>query len=109
MGGAVFAQKILERRNILMDILRIWYEGDDARERAKIYHNIDPASITITNGKMYFAHPGTWDAKMISNRYQIPLDRLSTVSTDPEWIKGYCETHENVINRELYISKKEVA
>lgn len=86
-----------------IDILRIWYE--EGYEKAKIYHNIDPTSITVFNGKIYFAHPDCWQTNMISNRYCIPLDRLGEISTDPEWIKGYATVHTDCVNRGLCVTE----
>ena len=87
-----------------MDLLII-YKDEDSRKRSKVYHNIDPASIVIMSGKLFFAHPDCWQSRMISNRYQIELDADVTIQTDPEWIKGFCETHEDCINRSLYIKE----
>ena len=89
-----------------MDILRIWFEpdGDRVLERAKIYRNIDPGSIAVQHGYMYFAHPGCWSSELLSNRYRVPLNERSLIITDPHEIQKYAESNKETMNRRFYVT-----
>jgi hypothetical protein len=83
-----------------MDILRAWI-GSDTRERAKIYCNIDPESITINNLEICFAHPGAYTpGGSTAGMYRIPIAGCPYITTDPEQIKSYLVKHPDAINGE---------
>ena len=65
-----------------MDILCKKYDGE--RERTRVYHNIDPNSLVIQGGSVYFAHPDCWLSGNCANRYRIGLGGLDYISSDPE-------------------------
>lgn len=84
-----------------MDILRLWIDTDTKRERAKIYHNIDPESITICNLEICFAHPGAYTpGGSTGGMYKIPIAGCPYITTDPEQIKSYLAEHPDTINGE---------
>ncbi len=85
-----------------MDLLRTWH--DEGLERSKIYHNIDPESITFENGEICFAHPGV-DRRF--GGYRIPVSRCLLLTTDPEKIAEYVKNHPETINAVLYQPKEE--
>jgi len=72
-----------------MDILRTWIDKDSKRERAKLYRNIDPESITIVGHRIYFAHMGVHEKgdPHTYNHYAIDLVDCPYFLTDPELIK----------------------
>lgn len=77
-----------------MDILRTWIDADTKRERARLYRNIDPQSITINNLEVYFAHPGAYTPGGSSaGMYRVPLTGCPYITTDPEQIKAYIAEH----------------
>ena len=82
-----------------MDILRSWIDAGTKRECAKIYHNIDPESITINNLELCFAHPGAYTpGGSIAGMYRIPIAGCPYITTDPEQIKTYVAEHPDTIN-----------
>ena len=81
-----------------MDILRSWID-DTGKERAKIYHNIAPESMTIVNLELYFAHPGAYTpGGSTAGMYRIPLAGCPYITTDPEQIKFYLADNPDTIN-----------
>lgn len=89
-----------------MDILRSWVDKETGEEKAKIYHNIDPKSISIIGLEMFFAHPGTYTpGGSIANMYRIPLKGCSYITADEEQIKTYLSEHPHTINAGLYNSE----
>lgn len=56
----------------------------DGQEMARVYRNIDPESILVVGGKIYFAHFGCWYADTFSGRYQLPAAiGPDYITTDP--------------------------
>lgn len=74
-----------------MNILYVWFDRESRQERAKLYRNIDPESIQITGGKMYFAHVGvhTPGAKIRHGHYEISVGswNWAFVTTDQKEIE----------------------
>ena len=67
----------------------------DGKQWARIYRSIDPESIYIDGGKIYFAHHGAWQHNLYCGRYCLPLSSVVGVgfmSTDPEDVKRIQET-----------------
>lgn len=82
-----------------MDLLRSWIDADTKQERAKIYHNIDPESITINNLELFFAHPGAYTpGGSTAGMYRIPIAGCPYITTDMEQIKAYVAEHPDTIN-----------
>ena len=89
-----------------MDILRAWVDKETGKERAKIYHNIDPESITIVGLEIFFAHPGTYKpGGSTANMYRIPIKGCPYITADKEQIKNYLLEHPDTINAGLYVSE----
>lgn len=89
-----------------MDILRAWIDKDTGKERAKIYHNIDPESITIVGLEIYFAHSGLYTpGGSTANMYRIPIEGSPYITADKEQIKAYVKEHPETINAGAYVSE----
>lgn len=89
-----------------MDILRTWIDADTKRERAKIYHNIDPNSITIVGLEIYFAHPGAYTpGGSTAGMYRIPVSGCPYITADAEQIKAYVTEHPDTINAGVCVSE----
>lgn len=89
-----------------MDILRSWIDKDTKRERAKIYHNIDPESITIVGLEIFFAHPGAYTpGGNTANMCRIPIQGCPYITADKEQIRSYVAEHPDTINAELYVTE----
>lgn len=89
-----------------MDILRAWIDEDTGKERAKIYHNIDPESITIVGLEIYFAHPGSYTpGGSAANMCRIPIEGSPYITADKEQIKAYVKEHPETINAGVYVSE----
>lgn len=93
-----------------MDILTAWLDENTREERAKIYHNIDPESITIVGLEMHFAHPGVYTpGGSMANMYGIPIRLCPYITTDKEQIKAYIAEHPGTINAGICVSEIEAA
>lgn len=89
-----------------MDILRTWIDEDTGKEKAKIYYNIDPESITIVGLEIYFAHPGSYTpGGNTACMYRIPIKGCPYITSDKEQIKAYVTEHPETINAGIYISE----
>jgi len=74
-----------------MDILYTWIDTGTQKERAKLYRNIDPDSITINTTTLCFAHPGAYTpGGNTAGMYQVPLIKnCAYFTSDPKQIEEY--------------------
>lgn len=72
-----------------MDILRTWIDSETGKEKAKLYRNIDPESISIIGLTIYFAHEGIHKkgSATTAGHYKVPISCAPYFITDPEMIK----------------------